>query len=81
MYALKIPSPAIKPLVRLYNVYLTFAQHKHQTAKEVEYAIFLSKGELMGMQSPSIDGASYLWNATYIHLERLVIRPTNGSFS
>ena len=37
VYALKIPSPAIKPLVRLYNVYLTFAQYKHQTAKEVEY--------------------------------------------
>ena len=43
MYALKTPSPAIKPLVRLYNVYLTFAQHKHQTAKEVEYDIFYQR--------------------------------------
>ena len=43
MYALKTPFPAIKSRVCLYNVYLTFAQHKHQTAKEVEYDIFYQR--------------------------------------
>lgn len=46
MYALQTPFPTIKSLVRLYASYLTFAQHKHQTAKEVEYDKF--KGRTNG---------------------------------
>lgn len=65
MYALQTPFPTIKSLVRLYASYLTFAQHKHQTAKEVEYDKF--KGGLMGDAESQYRRCFYLWNATRMH--------------